>query len=415
MEEEGGGSVAASATIATTKRSKKPRAESTLDTLRECQTKLVGAQEKAERSAERLASAMDGRVHWLSDMALQETRQGFKTLEAQLSRLLRFTQERMMRVMFAQVNDVRRCEQIFVDQCVVEYMRQSVRGGALLEQPSMTQCKDAVLATIVIAGTARKKESTYVPPHAVFRIVYQPALSATYNNFEHVRVDYQHAARIFPDSVRYVMVDEYHAPPAQGVALSSKDEKSVMRAFKPSVASYTLYLNILPEITKGKKPELDQVPLGNEMFVLDDYVNFVNTCLGAAAEQQHITRLDNPLERNYLLATFQSFLIHRAVLILDTIHRKVQADNVDNFQCHYITPAFLQSVCTLSTGSAVIAEAFAVAEDHYQGKRRRVPPLRRSGKTRALSRETMHDDDDDDDEDDDDEEDGNDRNGNGDE
>lgn len=360
-------------------RSKKPRSETTLETLKECQQKLAGAQEKAERSAERLVSAIDGRVTWLGDTALQEVKQGFKHLETQLERLFKFTQDRLMKCYFGNMDDIRRCQQAFVDQCVSIYL--TSRSRESLEQPSIGQSADAVLATIVVAGTARKKEATYVPPQAVFRLVYQPALSSTYNNFEHVRIPYTHASRLFPDSARYVMVDEYHAPPMDGVPLTFKDELTIVRAFKPAVATCTLYLTICPEILNGKRPDLADISLGNEFIVLDDYMNFINTCVNNAEHMQH---LENPLERSYLFQTFQSFLISRVACVLDNIHRKVQADNVDNFRCNYITPAFLQSVWNTSASPSCVAEAFDVAADHLIGKRRRLPPLRRSAKSRQV-------------------------------
>lgn len=377
-------------------RSKKPRSVSTLDTLKECQGALASAREKAERSAEKLAGAMSSRTTLLGDTALQDAKKGFMELKNTQERLFNFTQERMMKCYFGDQESVRKCERDHVTKCVRTYMTAQNTDEAL-EQPSVAYTPEATLVTIVIAGTARKKESTYVPPQAVIRVQYQPSLSATYNNFDHVRVPYGYAARVFPDSARYVMVDEYHAPPTEGIPLTSNDERKVVRAFKPAVATSTLFMQMCPEVAHGKKYDISDIPLGNELINLNDYVTFMNTCLNSKT----VTIPDNVYERDYLFHSFQCFLLNRVSVILSSIHRRVQEDNVDDYECHYISPSFLQLVWP---GFASVSDALAVASDHFQGKRRRLPPLRRSAKTRLTAPPSIdHDDQDDDEHDDDDE------------
>lgn len=382
MSDQGGGGEKSKTT-----RKKKPRETSTLDSVKECHEKLAGAREKADKSEQRWETAKNNRVTYLCDMSLQDARNNYKSVANVTSKLLHFLVERMMKCEFIETQALKECDKTFVSTAVRTFIDSPVRINIV--QPSAPFSAQSTIVTIVIAGTARKNNNTYVPPRAVFRLLYEPSISASYNNFEHVRVPYAVAAQLFPDSARYVMVDEYHVPPREGIPLTAKDETMIVRAFKPAPSTSRLYMQVCPAIPNGKAPELSEIPLGPPFTSLDAFFEFACECLPNAQELRELYEGLEEYDRQHLFKSFTDTLLNRLLKILSSIHHGVQEDAVESFQCRYISPEFLQGVWPNATS---FSDAIAIAADHFQGKRRKLPVLRKSAKSLSLAHFRPRDD-----------------------
>lgn len=347
-------------------RQKKPREESTLDTLKECQTKCANAQEKAVKSAERLQHAIDNRVSYLSDKCLHDVKNAYKNLANIQLKLFNFAVDRTMEVYYTHMSEVKECDTRFTQTCIEHYMKSAVKSN--LERPANTAA--LVVATYIISGTAKKSNSNYVPPKAVFRILYEPGL-----NFSNVQIPYVDALVHFTDSTRFVLPGGQH----KSIPLSPQDEDKVRNAFVPLFCKARMYMVVCPASEVKQHVDLTQLALGEEFTDLQAFVDFASDWIDIAYDS-----LDDS-DQEYLWRSFVELVYSRMLRNLTQIHSRVEADNLDNFECSYISPTFLSNIWPTYENAM---------ETILKRRRTITPPLRRSAKSFA---HLMHVDEDEDD------------------